>query len=409
MPYDKFAYYLGIRFVGSEKSYYFACEDNNFALGDLVIVMTAAGVEAGKVTSLPMPMATYNSNLELKPILRKADSRDIADYNQNVEDAKKALAITRTEVERLGLAMDLTDAYYNIDASRITITYTSTEKRVDFRELLKVLAAQLGCRIELRQIASRDKAKMIGGIGICGLPLCCTTFLNQFEGISIQRAKNQMLTLNIPKLSGHCGKLICCLTFEDDAYTEAKKEFPKIGMSVQTEDGQYAVDGINVLSRTVRLVNSTHSDYKTFTIDEFRAILDGTYKPKVELLRAEEALPSFGIEKTLQKEEKPSNSPAKNTKDDRNRDRHNQDRRDRHDNRDNRENRDGRDNKNRFDNRGKNNSQKQGGPKQNPQNQKPKQAGDGQQPRENKGNFHRHRHNHHRHGGGNKGGNGDNA
>ncbi len=414
MPNDKFAYYLGIRFLGSEKSYYFACEDNNFALGDLVIVMTASGVEAGRVTCLPAPISTYTSTLELKPILRKADNRDIADFNQNLEDAKRALAITRTEVERLSLAMDLIDAFYNIDASRITITYTSTEKRVDFRELLKVLAAQLGCRIELRQIASRDKAKMVGGIGICGLPLCCTTFLNQFEGISIQRAKNQMLTLSIPKLSGHCGKLICCLTYEDDAYTEAKKEFPKLGMSVTTEDGPYFVDAINVLSRTVRLVNAGHTDYKTYSLEDFNAILNGTYKPKVELIKAEEALPSFGIEKTQQKQENPSNSQPKNQKNDRDRNNKNGDRRDNRDNRDNRENKENRDNRNRHDNRDKKNRHNQqnhqNGPKDNnrPNPQKPQNPEGEQQSRENRGNRNRRRHYRHRPGN-NNGGNGDNA
>lgn len=393
MPNDKFAYYLGIRFLGSEKSYYFACEDNNFALGDLVIVMTASGVEAGKVTSLPSPISTYSSNLELKPILRKADLRDIADFNQNLEDAKKALAITRVEVEKLGLAMDLIEAYYNIDASRITITYTSTEKRVDFRELLKVLAAQLGCRIELRQIASRDKAKMVGGIGICGLPLCCTTFLNQFEGISIQRAKNQMLTLNIPKLSGHCGKLICCLTYEDDAYTEAKKEFPRFGSVINTDEGPYTVDGINVISRTVRLVNAGRTDYKTFSLDDIKAMQEGTYKPKVELLKAEESLPSFGLEKSAQNSEKPANSPSKNPKDERNRDRRDNDR---HDNRNN--HRHG----GKGDERRQNN-----GPKESRPAPKQPNGGNEEQPRENKGNKNRRRHYHHHHG--NRGGNGDNA
>lgn len=306
-------YYLGIRFQSSEKSYYFSCPTNDFALGDLVIVMTANGVEAGKVTILPQPMSTYNSKLELKAILRKADERDKADYEQNLVDAKRALAITRKEIAALNLAMDLIDAYYTIDASRITITYTSTEKRVDFRELLKVLAPQLGCRIELRQIASRDKAKMVGGLGICGLPLCCATFLNQFEGISIQRAKNQMLTLNIPKLSGPCGKLICCLTYEDEAYTEAKKEFPRIGSPVKLDEGAYTVDSYNILSRTVRLVDATRSDYKTLSLEDYRAVLNGTYKPHVEIVKADEvSLPSFGIEKTQQNNEKPSKNQPKN-------------------------------------------------------------------------------------------------
>ena len=299
-------FYLGIKFLGSEKSYNFSCPDENFALGDLVIVMTSSGVEAGTVTTAPIPLSKYSSSLELKPILRKADERDVRDYKRNLEDAKKALQITRKEIENLKLPMDLIDAYYTIDGSRITISYTSPEKRVDFRELLKVLAPQIGCRIELRQIASRDKAKMIGGIGICGLPLCCSTFLTQFEGISIQRAKNQMLTLNIPKLSGPCGKLICCLTYEDEAYTEAKKEFPSFGTVVKMDEGPYSVDAINILSRTVRIVNATRSDYKTFSLEDFRALQNGTYQRKVEITKLEETpLPSFGIE--LPREKKQDN------------------------------------------------------------------------------------------------------
>ena len=312
-------YYLGIKFQGSEKSYYFSCPSNDFALGDLVIVMTAAGIEAGIVSALPVSLAKYTSTLELKPILRKADERDIRDYKRNLEDAKRAMAITRKEVAALSLSMDLIDAYYTIDGSKITITYTSSEKRVDFRELLKVLAPQLGCRIELRQIASRDKAKMIGGLGICGLPLCCSTFLTQFEGISIQRAKNQMLTLNIPKLSGPCGKLICCLTYEDEAYTAAKKEFPRIGETIKLEEGVYAVDSYNILSKTIRVANSTRSDYKTYSLEDYRAIQNGTYVRRVEIVKAEEAeLPSFNIKPAREHNENPRKPEQKNQKQQRN-------------------------------------------------------------------------------------------
>jgi Uncharacterized homolog of PSP1 len=161
--------------------------------------------------------------------------------------------------------MHLLEANYTLDGSKVTITYTS-ENRVDFRELLRILAPQLKCRIELRQIASRDKAKMVGGIGICGLPLCCSTFLDQFDGISISRAKNQMLTLNIPKLSGPCGKLICCLLYEDDAYTEAKKEFPRLGQVVHLEEGDYTIVGMNILNKQIKL--SGYQDLKFLPLDE---------------------------------------------------------------------------------------------------------------------------------------------
>ena len=317
MEQTRSGYYLGLRFPGTEKTYFFSCPDDHFVLGDLAVVMTVNGLECGIVSALPKPLSTYHSELELKAILRKADERDLADYNNNIEDAKQAMVVAKNAIEKLGLPMDLTSANYTLDGSKITISYTTGEKRVDFRELLKVLAPQLGCRIELRQIAPRDKAKMIGGIGICGLPLCCSTFLNQFEGISIQRAKNQMLTLNIPKLSGPCGKLICCLTYEDDAYTEAKKEFPRFGTVVRLDEGEYTVDAINIISRTVRLVNGMRSDYKTYSLEDVLAMLNGTYKRPIEITKANEevSLPSFGIKGDEEFAKRDSNSPQKQEKD----------------------------------------------------------------------------------------------
>ena len=157
------------------------------------------------------------------------------------------------------------------------MTYTA-EGRVDFRELLKVLASQLKCRIELHQIAPRDKAKSVGGMGICGLPLCCTTFLKSFDGISISRAKNQMLTLNIPKLSGQCGRLKCCLLYEDDMYTEAKKSFPKIGDKIHLPTGDYSVSSFNVMSRSIKLANE--EDVQFLTLDEYNKILHPNYRPQ---------------------------------------------------------------------------------------------------------------------------------
>ena len=432
-------YYLGIKFQGSEKSYYFSCPSNDFALGDLVIVMTAAGIEAGIVSALPVSLAKYTSTLELKPILRKADERDIRDYKRNLEDAKRAMAITRKEVAALSLSMDLIDAYYTIDGSKITITYTSSEKRVDFRELLKVLAPQLGCRIELRQIASRDKAKMIGGLGICGLPLCCSTFLTQFEGISIQRAKNQMLTLNIPKLSGPCGKLICCLTYEDEAYTAAKKEFPRIGETIKLEEGVYAVDSYNILSKTIRVANSTRSDYKTYSLEDYRAIQNGTYVRRVEIVKAEEAeLASFNIKPAREHNENPRKPEQKNQKQQRNDGKNrpnaqnnpqngqqnkkpqqkpnnrngNQQQKGNNEQRGNNQPRPQHGNPNRRDQNGQrqNNNQNQ---RPNPQ-KPPRQAdqhpanAEGQQNQEQRRNNHNHRNHHHRrgNGGGNRGGEG---
>ena len=162
--------------------------------------------------------------------------------------------------------MNLISCEYTLDKSKVLFSYLADD-RVDFRELLKVLASKLHTRIELRQIGSRDKAKMIGGLGICGLPLCCSTFLNEFDGISINRAKNQMLAINIPKLSGQCGKLICCLKYEDDAYTEERKRFPDLGSKVFIDKVEFTVTNINIISNVVKVENP--DDIKFLPLDEF--------------------------------------------------------------------------------------------------------------------------------------------
>ena len=263
------AHYVAIHFEGATKSYYFSTELEDLKVGEYVIVDTANGFEMGIVSASPMPMETYHSPLALKPVIRRPSEDDLAVYRFNLEQAKQALVITQTEVDRLKLQMNLLEAKYSLDGSKITITYTA-DGRVDFRELLRLLAPQLRCRIELRQIAPRDKAKMIGGLGICGLPLCCSTFLTEFDGIGISRAKNQMLTLNIPKLSGPCGKLICCLLYEDDLYTEAKERFPQIGTVVKYENSEYTVSGLNVLSDTVKIENPL--SVKILSLDDFNAL-----------------------------------------------------------------------------------------------------------------------------------------
>lgn len=270
MPATDYQYYVGIRLTNASKAYYFGTDFSDLKIGDHVIVDTISGLELGVVASAPLSTAIYSSSLALKPILRKATKDDESNYRFYEKQARIAMDITQEEVKKLGLGMNLLSANYTLDGSKITITYTS-DARVDFRELLRLLAPQLHARIELHQIASRDKAKMVGGIAICGLPLCCSTFINEFDGISISRAKNQMLTLNIPKLSGPCGKLICCLLYEDDMYTEAKKDYPHVGTSLRLPEGEYTVSGFNILSRTVKLDNPL--DSKLIPLDEFNSLM----------------------------------------------------------------------------------------------------------------------------------------
>jgi cell fate regulator YaaT (PSP1 superfamily) len=267
-------YFVGVKFDLTSKAYYFSTSIEDLKIGEQVICDTANGLEMGTVTTSLMPSAAYNSSLELKAVVRRPTSDDQSDYAIGLKEAEIAMEITRTEVRRLGLGMNLINASYALDGTRVTINYTS-DNRVDFRELLRVLAPQLRCRIELHQIPSRDKAKMIGGLGVCGLPLCCSTFLNQFDGISISRAKNQMLTLNIPKLSGACGKLICCLLYEDDMYTEAKKDFPRIGSVIHDNGIDYTVETYNVLARTVKLSNN--EGYEFIPLDDYNAMVRKSY------------------------------------------------------------------------------------------------------------------------------------
>ena len=263
-------YFVGVRFNESGKSYFFSTSEKLLKIADKVVVETARGLEIGIVSILPQDISSYNFKLELKPVLRIATEEDITKFEENIKLAKESFLICYKEVNNLGLEMNLISCEYTLDRTKVIISYLASE-RVDFRELLKVLAAKLKCRIELRQIGTRDKAKIIGGIGICGLQLCCTTFLNEFDGISINRAKNQMLSLNIPKLSGHCGKLICCLKYEDDTYTNLRKDFPNIGHKFNYNGTQYRVSSMNVITRVVKI--ETPDDVQFIPLDELKKYL----------------------------------------------------------------------------------------------------------------------------------------
>ena len=263
---NTFDSYVGIKFNYSNHAYFFGSKNLDLKIGDKVVVETTHGPELGEVQIKPISIEEYHSQLELKPIIRKATDVDIKLHEINIKDAEIALEICKNEVKKANLDMNPLSCQYTLDKSKVIFTYVADE-RVDFRELLKALASRLHTRIELRQIGSRDKAKLIGGIGLCGLPLCCASFDSEFDGISINRAKNQMLAINVPKLSGQCGKLMCCLKYEDDAYTDLKKEFPDIGARVFIDKVEFTVTSINVISRTVRVENQ--EDTKVLSLKEF--------------------------------------------------------------------------------------------------------------------------------------------
>ena len=256
-PIDNSVYvaFVGVKFFNTPRAYFFGLKENqDLKVGDKVVVETMRGMELGEISIEPISMDKYESQLGLKPILRVASDIDVRIYEQNLKDSVEALEIAKAESEKLSLDMNFISCEYTLDKTKVIFSYVADD-RVDFRELLKVLASRLHTRIELRQIGSRDKAKMIGGIGICGLPLCCSTFLNEFDGISINRAKNQMLAINIPKLSGHCGKLICCLKYEDDIYSEERKKYPELGTKVWLDKVEYTVTSVNIVSKVVKIEN----------------------------------------------------------------------------------------------------------------------------------------------------------
>ena len=260
-------YQVAVKFRNNSHPYTFGTDRDDFRPGDLLVVETAQGVEVGECAEKPLPTDKYPPRFPLKPVLRLADFRDRKNYEDNFIYAQEAMKVCQEEVDDLGLGMHLLNSSYVLDRSKVLFVYTA-EQRVDFRELLKRLGSRLHCRIELRQIGERDQVKMIGGIGLCGMECCCTRFKTHFDNISINMAKNQQLALNIEKLSGMCGKLMCCLRYENDIYTELTQDLPKVGAHVEYEGEMYRVTSINVIANQARLENM--DTYQAITVDELR-------------------------------------------------------------------------------------------------------------------------------------------
>ena len=265
MGHEGFCLEVEIDSLGQKQ--YFYCHEDYLKKGDYVVVETSFGLELAKVIKEPKKeseSAVFSTN----QIVRVATKEDIKYAQLNKTSAFEAGEIFSENVKKLNLNMKLVNAVYSLDKSKILFTYVS-EERVDFRELLKELSNILKCRIELKQIGPRDRSKLVGGIGICGLPLCCKAFLNEFEGISINMAKNQFLALNIQKISGQCGKLLCCLRYEDEEYSELKKTAPKYGFKFRYEDKDYKVSGVNLLSKTVKIESLDKEVIKIISFQEF--------------------------------------------------------------------------------------------------------------------------------------------
>ncbi|MFH0768615.1 MAG: stage 0 sporulation family protein [Chloroflexota bacterium] len=241
---------VGVRFKNAGKVYYFAPGSIELAVNDYVVVETARGLELGQVVISPKQVLANEVTEPLKPIVRKAEPEDIKRAQELEAKEKEALAECAKSIDKFHLPMKLLSAEYNLDGSRLTF-YFSAAERVDFRELVRELAGRLRVRVEMRQMGPRDEAKLVGGCGRCGRPLCCGSFLCEFAPVSIRMAKEQNLPLNPMKISGVCGRLLCCLVYESEQYHAMKEKLPREGQQVSTAMGTGKVVGSNPLKETV--------------------------------------------------------------------------------------------------------------------------------------------------------------
>lgn len=244
---------IGIQFKGVGRIYYFDPLDFTFETGEYAIVETVRGLELGKVVLGNHEIPSEKLEAELKPVSRKASEKDIRQEEKNNEQAKEAFKFFKKCVAECGLEMKPLYAEYTIDRSKIVFYYTADD-RVDFRNLLKLLTPEYKARVELRQIGPREAARAIGGLGSCGRELCCKSHLKNFDVVTMKMAKDQNLSLNTSKISGVCGKLMCCISYEDELYKELKKEFPNINSYVKTKKGDVGkVISVDFIKRTLRI------------------------------------------------------------------------------------------------------------------------------------------------------------
>ena len=264
---------IGVRFKDTGKVYSFDPKGTQVTEGQKVIVETARGIELGEVAAANKTVEDKEIVSPLKALVRVATEEDIRIGEQNRKKEKEAFTICNEAIARHKIDMHLVDAEYTFDGSKLMFYFTS-DGRVDFRELLKELARTFRTRIDLRQIGVRDEAKMLGGIGICGRPFCCNTFLEEFQPVSIKMAKEQSLSLNPMKISGACGRLMCCLKYEQAAYEDLSKRVPPVGSLVETAKGKGIVTEATLLKERVkvRLDNAPDQPPMEFTADECKIL-----------------------------------------------------------------------------------------------------------------------------------------
>ena len=258
---------VGVRFKKAGKIYYFDPLDYELNVDDYVIVETARGIEYGKIAIAVREVGENDVVLPLRKIIRPAKNGDLDKVEENRHDAQIAFSTGVGKIEEHKLEMKLVDVEYTFDRNKVVFYFTA-EGRVDFRNLVKDLASIFRTRIELRQIGVRDEAKMLGGIGPCGRMLCCSTFLGDFEPVSIKMAKDQNLSLNPSKISGLCGRLMCCLKYENDDYEQAKELMPDVGTRVDTPEGPGKVVGLNLLERLLQVSLLEEDHVLEYTLEE---------------------------------------------------------------------------------------------------------------------------------------------
>lgn len=296
---------IGVRFKRPGKIYFFDPKHCKLQKGQHVIVETAMGQEFAEVIIENKMLPDEKIENELKPIVRIAGYKDYKHNEENKQKEKEAFTICEEQIKKHKLEMNLTDVEYKFDNSKVLFYFTA-DGRIDFRDLVKDLAAIFKTRIELRQIGVRDEVKRIGGNGICGRQLCCTSFLPNFETVSIKMAKEQNISLNPSKISGNCGRLMCCLKYEEEVYLDKLKNLPKVGAIVKAlEDGEGVVDSVETLKEKVKVKFKDKEGfyYKKFDAKDLKIIKDVEEKDDIEGVDKEELRELQKLEK-LEEEDK---------------------------------------------------------------------------------------------------------
>lgn len=280
---------IGVRFKSVGKVYYFSPAGLDIKEGDSVIVETARGVECGEVCLSKREIPDDQLTSPLKEVIRIATEKDFKTIEQNKVKEQEAFKICEERIANHGLKMNLVDVECTFDNNKLLFYFTA-ESRVDFRELVKDLASVFRTRIELRQIGVRDEAKMLGGLGICGQPFCCSRFLGEFQPVSIKMAKEQGLSLNPTKISGTCGRLMCCLKYEQDSYEELLRTTPKVGAIVKTTEGKGVVEDVNLLTGKLRIKHDGTETVNTYDKKDVTVIKDAVIRVDREEIKALKAL-----------------------------------------------------------------------------------------------------------------------